>query len=82
MKFFFTTFIIKKNFLFVGNTFVFAPIKKKKQKFFNFFFSFFFYFFFLIPLLYLIYYYEYNNKNAIINANNPVASAKAKPKIA
>lgn len=26
--------------------------------------------------------YEYNNKNAIIRANNPVASAKAKPKIA
>ena len=26
--------------------------------------------------------YEYNNKNAIINENNPVASAKANPKIA
>ena len=29
-----------------------------------------------------LYYYEYNNKNAIIKANNPVASAKANPKIA
>ena len=28
------------------------------------------------------YYYEYNNKNAIIKENNPVASAKANPKIA
>ena len=27
-------------------------------------------------------YYEYNNKNAIINENKPVASAKANPKIA
>ena len=27
-------------------------------------------------------YYEYNNKNAIIKENNPVASAKAKPNIA
>ena len=27
-------------------------------------------------------YYEYNNKNAIIKENNPVASAKANPKIA
>ena len=26
--------------------------------------------------------YEYNNKKAIINENNPVASAKANPKIA
>ena len=26
--------------------------------------------------------YAYNNKNAIINENNPVASAKANPKIA
>ena len=26
--------------------------------------------------------YEYNNKKAIIKENNPVASAKAKPKIA
>lgn len=26
--------------------------------------------------------YEYNNKNAIINENNPVASAKANPRIA
>lgn len=30
----------------------------------------------------LVAYYEYNNKNAIINENNPVASAKANPKIA
>ena len=28
------------------------------------------------------FYYEYNNKNAIIKENNPVASAKANPKIA
>lgn len=27
-------------------------------------------------------YYEYNNRNAIINANRPVASAKANPRIA
>ena len=32
--------------------------------------------------LILLKYYEYNNKNPIINENNPVASAKAKPKIA
>src|SRR6185437_14060587 len=30
----------------------------------------------------VLYYATYNNKKAIINANNPVASAKAKPKIA
>ena len=29
-----------------------------------------------------IYYATYNSKKAIINANNPVASAKAKPRIA
>lgn len=29
-----------------------------------------------------LYYATYNNKNAIIRANKPVASAKAKPKIA
>ena len=28
------------------------------------------------------YYYEYNNKKAIIKENKPVASARAKPKIA
>ena len=28
------------------------------------------------------YYYEYNNKKAIIKENNPVASARANPKIA
>jgi len=30
----------------------------------------------------ILYYYEYNNKKAIIKANNPVASTKANPKIA
>ena len=30
----------------------------------------------------IINYATYNNKNAIINANNPVASEKAKPRIA
>lgn len=30
----------------------------------------------------LIYYATYNNKKAIISANNPVASEKANPKIA
>jgi hypothetical protein len=30
----------------------------------------------------ILHYYEYNNKNAIINENNPVASAKANPRIA
>ena len=44
--------------------------------------------FYLFPLSredyleYKLAYYEYNNKNAIINENNPVASAKANPKIA
>ena len=33
-------------------------------------------------MLLLIKNYEYNNKNAIIKENNPVASAKANPKIA
>ena len=33
-------------------------------------------------LEYKLAYYEYNNKNAIIKENNPVASAKANPKIA
>ena len=32
--------------------------------------------------LIIIKYYEYNNKKAIIKANNPVASANANPKIA
>ena len=27
------------------------------------------------------YYYEYNNKKAIIKANNPIASVNANPKI-
>ena len=31
---------------------------------------------------YIFYYATYNNKNAIIRANNPVASANANPKIA
>ena len=44
--------------------------------------------FYLFPLSredyleYKLAYYEYNNKNAIIKENNPVASAKANPKIA
>ena len=34
------------------------------------------------PFVSIDYYETYNNKNAIINANRPVASAKAKPNIA
>jgi hypothetical protein len=33
-------------------------------------------------ILFITFYYEYNNKKAIIKANKPVASDKAKPKIA
>ena len=36
----------------------------------------------MILKVWKFYYYEYNNKNPIINENNPVASAKANPKIA
>lgn len=36
----------------------------------------------LLKKIYCLYYATYNSKNAIIKANNPVASAKAKPKIA
>ena len=35
----------------------------------------------IISSYYLFYYYEYNNKNDNINANNPIASTIAKPKI-